>query len=122
MARKKLDFRADAYRNVLGFVFRQWTHRPALVGGIIVLVVASTLAEVLVPVFSGRIVDAIAGGNAADGALRAFVIVTALGLTSIVLRWFIYNGIIRLTLRIMVDVANSGLSQGAALFHRLACQ
>ncbi len=66
MARKKLDFRADAYRNVLGFVFRQWTHRPALVGGIIVLVVASTLAEVLVPVFSGRIVDAIAGGNAAD--------------------------------------------------------
>lgn len=34
MTRKKLDFRADAYRNVLGFVFRQWTHRPALVGTI----------------------------------------------------------------------------------------
>ncbi|MGG2474402.1 hypothetical protein ACNVD4_03470, partial [Rhizobium sp. BR5] len=28
-----------------------------------VLVVASTLAEVMVPVFSGQIVDAIAGGN-----------------------------------------------------------
>ena len=108
MARKKLDFRADAYRNVLGFVFRQWKHRPVLVGGIILLVVASTLAEVLVPVFSGRIVDAIAGGNAADGAFRAFVTVTALGLTSVVLRWFIFNGIIRLTLRIMVDVANGG--------------
>ena len=108
MTRKKLDFRADAYRNVLGFVFRQWTHRPALVGSIILLVIASTLAEVLVPVFSGRIVDAIAGGNAADGAIRAFVVVAALGLTSVVLRWFIFNGIIRLTLRIMADVANSG--------------
>jgi ATP-binding cassette subfamily B protein len=108
MTRKKLDFRADAYRNVLGFVFRQWTHRPALVGSIILLVTASTLAEVLVPVFSGRIVDAIAGGNAADGAIRAFVVVAALGLTSVVLRWFIFNGIIRLTLRIMADVANSG--------------
>lgn len=108
MTRKKFDFRADAYRNVLGFVFRQWGHRPALVGNIILLVVASTLAEVLVPVFSGRIVDAIAGGNAADGAIRAFVIVVALGITSVVLRWFIFNGIIRLTLRIMADVANSG--------------
>jgi len=112
MVRKKLDFRADAYRNVLGFVFRQWTHRPALVGSIILLVVASTLAEVLIPVFSGRIVDAIAGGNSADGAIRAFVIVAALGLTSVVLRWFIFDGIIRLTLRIMADVANSG-------FHRV---
>jgi ATP-binding cassette subfamily B protein len=108
MTRKKFDFRADAYRNVLGFVFRQWGHRPALVGNIILLVVASTLAEVLVPVFSGRIVDAIAGGNAADGAIRAFVIVVALGITSVVLRWFIFNCIIRLTLRIMADVANSG--------------
>jgi ATP-binding cassette subfamily B protein len=108
MTRKKLDFRADAYRNVLGFVFRQWTHRPALVGTIILLVITSTLAEVLVPIFSGRIVDTIAGGNSADGAVRAFVIVAVLGLTSVVLRWFIFHGIIRLTLRIMADVANSG--------------
>ncbi|MCF6541180.1 ABC transporter transmembrane domain-containing protein, partial [Escherichia coli] len=109
MARKKLDFRADAYRNVLGFVFRQWTHRPALVGAIIVLVIASTLAEVLVPVFSGQIVDAIASGNAAAGdAIRAFAIVVILGVTSVVLRWFIFGGIIRLTLRIMADMTNNG--------------
>lgn len=112
MSRKKLDFRADAYRHVLGFVFNHWSHRKALVGFIIVLVVASTLAEVMVPVFSGRIVDAIAGGNgganAGDGALRAFIIVVALGFTSVVLRWFIFSGIIRLTLKIMADVANNG--------------
>ncbi|AAK88722.1 multidrug ABC transporter ATPase [Agrobacterium tumefaciens] len=112
MSRKKLDFRADAYRHVLGFVFNHWSHRKALVGFIIVLVVASTLAEVMVPVFSGRIVDAIAGdnggANAGDGALRAFVIVVALGFTSVVLRWFIFNGIIRLTLKTMADVTNNG--------------
>ena len=112
MTRKKLDFRADAYRNVLGFVFDHWRHRPALVGFIVVLVIASTLAEVMVPVFSGQIVDAIAGpskvANGAEGAVRAFVIVVMLGLVSLVLRWFIFNGIIRLTLRIMTDVANAG--------------
>ncbi|MFN6985840.1 MAG: ABC transporter ATP-binding protein, partial [Rhizobium oryzihabitans] len=91
MSRKKLDFRADAYRHVLGFVFHHWSHQRALVGFIIVLVIASTLAEVMVPVFSGQIVDAIAGGNGADKALRAFVIVVALGLTSVALRWFIFN-------------------------------
>lgn len=108
MSRKKLDFRADAYRHVLGFVFHHWTHRRALVGFIVVLVIASTLAEVMVPVFSGQIVDAIAGGNGADRALRAFVVVVALGLTSVVLRWFVFNGIIRLTLKTMADVANNG--------------
>lgn len=108
MTRKKLDFRADAYRHVLGFVFHHWRHRPVLVGIIIVLVIASTLAEVMVPVFSGQIVDSIAGSNAADRALHAFVIVVALGLTSVALRWFIFNGIIRLTLRTMADVTNNG--------------
>jgi len=93
---------------VLGFVFHHWSHRPALVGIIVVLVIASTLAEVMVPIFSGRIVDAIAGGDRVDPAIRAFVIVVALGLTSVALRWAIFNGVIRLTLRTMADVVNSG--------------
>jgi ATP-binding cassette subfamily B protein len=114
MSRKKLDFRADAYRNVLGFTFRHWSGRPGLIALICVLVIISTLAEVAVPVFSGQIVDAIAGGQgtAADQALRAFVIVVSLGLTSVVLRWFIFQGVIRLTLRMMADIVNNG-------FHRV---
>ncbi|MCR6670312.1 ABC transporter ATP-binding protein [Devosia ginsengisoli] len=114
MSRKKLDFRADAYRNVLGFTFRHWSGRLALVGTICALVIASTLAEVMVPVFSGQIVDAIAGGaNAgAEEALRAFAIVVGLGLTSVILRWFIFQGVIRLTIRMMADIVNNG-------FHRV---
>lgn len=114
MSRKKLDFRADAYRNVLGFTFRHWSGRLGLIALICVLVITSTLAEVMVPVFSGQIVDAIAGGTAsgADAALRAFAIVVGLGLASVVLRWFIFQGIIRLTLRMMADIVNNG-------FHRV---
>ncbi|MHA6730725.1 ABC transporter ATP-binding protein [Devosia sp. A369] len=110
MSRKKLDFRADAYRNVLGFTFRHWTTQPGLIALICVLVIVSTLAEVMVPVFSGQIVDAIAGGeaSAASAALRAFAIVASLGLVSVVLRWFIFQGIIRLTLRMMATIVNNG--------------
>ncbi|RWX08427.1 ABC transporter ATP-binding protein [Rhizobium hidalgonense] len=105
--KKKINFRADAYCNVLGFIFHHWSHRPGVVGLIIVLVVASTLAEVMVPVFSGQIVNATTGSNAADAAdaaLRAFVIVVALGITRVALRWFIFDGVIRLTLCTMADV------------------
>ena len=114
MSRKKLDFRADAYRNVLGFTFRHWSGRPALIALICVLVIVSTLAEVAVPVFSGQIVDAIAGGanGGADAALRAFAIVVGLGLTSVILRWFIFQGVIRLTIRMMAEIVNNG-------FHRV---
>ncbi len=110
MSRKKLDFRADAYRNVLGFTFRHWSGRLPLVTIICVLVITSTLAEVMVPVFSGQIVDAIAGGSngAADEALRAFAIVVGLGLASVILRWFIFQGVIRLTIRMMADLVNDG--------------
>ncbi len=112
MSRKKLDFRADAYRLVLGFVFHHWRCQRPLVCSIIALVIVSTLAEVMVPVFSGRIVDAIASDGSGEGVLNAFAIVVSLGLTSVILRWFIFNAIIRLTLRIMADVTNSG-------FHRI---
>ncbi|QQR36039.1 ABC transporter ATP-binding protein [Devosia oryziradicis] len=110
MSRKKLDFRADAYRNVLGFTFRRWAGRPALIAVICVLVITSTLAEVMVPVFSGQIVDAIAGGqnSAAAEAVRAFMIVVGLGLASVVLRWFIFQGVIRLTIRMMAELVNDG--------------
>lgn len=110
MSRKKLDFRADAFRQVLGFTFRHWAHQPKRIALIAGLVMISTLAEVLVPMFSGRIVDAISGGgeNALSGALSAFATVAALGLTSVVLRYFVFNGIIKLTLKMLADVVNDG--------------
>lgn len=114
MSRKTLDFRADAYRNVLGFTFGHWAHQPARIALICALVIADTLALVMVPSFSGRIVDAIAGAQAAaeEEALRAFAIVIGLGLFGISVRWFTFHGVIKLTLRMMADIVNNG-------FHRV---
>ena len=110
MSRKKLDFRADAFKNVLGFTFNHWRHQPRRIALIVGLVMVATLAEVLVPMFSGRIVDAISsGGNEAlNGALTAFATVVALGLTSVLLRFFVFQGIIKLTLKMMAEIVNDG--------------
>jgi ATP-binding cassette, subfamily B, bacterial len=117
MSRKKLDFRADAFRNVLGFTFQHWRQQPGRVVLICVLVIASTLAEVMIPLFSGQIVDAIATASNSEAtawaqAARAFAVVVTLGVTGVALRWFIFNGIIKLTLRMMAEIANDA-------FHRV---
>ncbi|MBO9590192.1 ABC transporter ATP-binding protein [Devosia sp.] len=110
MSRKKLDFRADAFRSVLGFTFRHWARQPKRIALIAGLVMVATIAEVLVPMFSGRIVDAISGGQntALNDAVRAFAVVAALGVTSVVLRFFVFNGIIKLTLKMMARVVDDG--------------
>ncbi|UYN99269.1 MAG: ABC transporter ATP-binding protein [Devosia sp.] len=114
MSRKKFDFRADAYRNVLGFTFRHWANQPGRIALICLFVITDTLALVTVPFFSGRIVDAIAtgGSNAASSAFDAFGIVVALGAFAIFVRWFTFRNIISLTLKMMADIANDG-------FHRV---
>ncbi len=117
MSRKKLDFRADAFRNVLGFVFRHWATQPRRIALIAGLVIVSTLAEVMIPLFSGQIVDAITSAANTEAAAwaqaaRAFAIVVALGLTGVTLRYFIFNGIIKLTLKMMAEIVNNG-------FHRV---
>lgn len=117
MSRKKLDFRADAFRNVLGFTFRHWAEQPrriALIGG---LVIAATLAEVMIPLFSGQIVDAITNASNSQEtawaqAIRAFAVVVSLGFSAVVMRYFIFNGVIKLTLRMMAEIVNAG-------FHRV---
>ena len=112
MSRKKLDFRADAFRNVLGFTFRHWRHQPIRIVVIIGFVLAATLAEALSPIFAGRLVDAVATGHEAwDLAITAFVTMSSLYLGSIVMRQLMYLNIIPLTLRMMSDVAAQGFHQ-----------
>ncbi len=113
MTRKKFDFRADAYRSVLGFTFRHWARQPGRLAALCFCVVLDTLALVTVPLFSGRIVDAIAtgGASAASEAFGAFGIVVALGAFAIFVRWFTFRNIISLTLRMMADIANNGFER-----------
>jgi len=112
MSRKKLDFRADAFRNVLGFTFRHWGGQAVLATTIAVLVIVATLAEVLTPLFAGQLIDAIAGGPASSaaawqGALNAFLFLAGLGLVAVILRQLVFRGIIVLTLRMMSQVSSN---------------
>lgn len=114
MSRKKLDFRADAFRNVLGFTFRHWQGQPWRVTVIALLVLLATLAEALSPLYAGQLVDAIAGdsNDALTAALTAFITMSVLYLASVVLRQFVFLNIIALTLKMMGEIA-------ASAFHRV---
>ncbi|KRB19908.1 MULTISPECIES: ABC transporter ATP-binding protein [Mesorhizobium] len=117
MARLKIDLRASAFRSVLGFSLTHWRRQPwrlsLIMGGFLL----STLADVLTPLYSGRLVDAVASSAGADAiawnaAMTAFSILMALALTGVVLRNLAFMGIVELTLKMMADIA-------ADAFHRV---
>lgn len=77
----------------------------------------STLADVLTPLYSGRLVDAVASSATADdvawnAATAAFSMLVALALTGVVLRNLAFMAIVELTLKMMADIA-------ADAFHRV---
>ncbi|WP_137149901.1 ABC transporter ATP-binding protein [Devosia sp. FKR38] len=117
MSRKKLDFRADAFRDVLGYTFRHWGKQPWRAAAIALTVLITTLAEAFSPIFAGRLVDAVAGGSGTDEAnwqpaVTAFAIMVTLFIASVVLRQLVFLNLITFTLRMMKDVI-------ADAFHRV---
>jgi ATP-binding cassette subfamily B protein len=101
---------ARTFHDVLGFTWRHWQRQPWLVAGIAAAMMAATVSDVLMPVFAGRLVDAVglidADRDAARReALAALAAILALGVVMIVMRFLTFRGIIRLTLRIMAAIA-----------------
>jgi ATP-binding cassette, subfamily B, bacterial len=104
---------SQALRNVLFFTFKLWASRKALIAGIALAMSLATLTEVVVPVFAGRLVDALAQGRSAvDIALNAFAAIAGLGLAMVGLRHLAWWGIVPLTLGMMSDTARDA-------FHRV---
>ncbi len=107
--------RAAPFRDVLAFNFRHWRHQQALVIFIMIGVMLMTMADVLLPVYVGRLIDALApvvkAGETADraaalsDAIHALGIMVALGLMMLVTRHLAFRGVVRMTLHEMVDVA-----------------
>jgi ATP-binding cassette subfamily B protein len=104
-----VDKRPAAIRVVIPFVFRHWLNQPAravvVAGGLL----GATAADLFMPLFSGRLIDALTLG-AADpvakrAALSAFGAIVALGLISMTLRLTGLHAIVPFTLRIMSDVS-----------------
>ena len=117
MIRFRLDLRGGAFRSVLGFTFRHWRRQPGRVAVIASTVLLFTMADVLTPLYSGRLVDAVASGAATDAAawnaaVAAFVTLVVLAAGTIVLRYFAFMGIVDFTLESMANIASDA-------FHRV---
>jgi ATP-binding cassette subfamily B protein len=100
---------ASPFRVALGFTAGHWARHRQLVLLITLTVIGQTLADVAMPVFAGRLVDAIATGEsnrdaARDAALLALAVMIGLGFVMLILRDAGFRAIIRLTLRMSTDV------------------
>jgi ATP-binding cassette subfamily B protein len=105
----QLDKRPAAIRVVLPFMFRHWLHQPMLAAAVVAGLLGATVADLFMPVFSGRLVDAMTSGAsdpvARRAALTAFIAIVSLGLVSMILRLAGLQAIVPFTLRIMSDVS-----------------
>jgi ATP-binding cassette subfamily B protein len=91
-------------RRVLAYVFRLWWADRLNLIGVCLLAVGATAADLFIPVFSGRLVDAIGIADrtvARHAAVLALAAILALGAVQIVLRAGAIRLIVTLTLRTM---------------------
>ena len=100
------DSSKSAMHQVLAFLFQHWRREKWLVVWVAVSLMIATAADLLMPVYSGKLVDALALHGTAHslalrGALRAITMMALLGVVLTVLRYVALEGIIRLTLRLM---------------------
>src|SRR5882724_1517917 len=82
--------RPAAIRVVIPFVFRHWLNQPIRAATVAGGLLGATVADLFMPLFSGRLVDALTkGADNADARHAAFVAfggIVALGLTAMILR------------------------------------
>ena len=94
---------------VIPFVTRHWLKHPLAAAMVAFGFLAATVADLFMPIYSGRLIDALTSGPgdpaACHAALTAFGAIVALGLASISLRLIGLQAIVPFTLRIMSDVA-----------------
>ncbi|WGF87433.1 ABC transporter ATP-binding protein [Marinivivus vitaminiproducens] len=108
----------EPFRAVLRFLSDRWRRHPAPLATVVVGMLAATFADVLVPVFAGHLVDAVARApdigreEALSAALRALAVLALLGLLSLAARTIGILAIVALTLRMMTSV-------GTATFERV---
>jgi ATP-binding cassette subfamily B protein len=98
-------------REVLAFLFRHWRREKWLVGWVALCMIVATAADLLMPVYAGKLVDAISIHVAArlpalHSALGAIATMALLGAVLTAMRYAALAGIIRLTLRLMTRFAS----------------
>jgi ATP-binding cassette subfamily B protein len=106
----------NALKKVLAFLMRHWLREKWLVAWVALGMAVATAADLLMPVYAGRLIDAIGTHSAARSfglreALRAIAMMAVLGGVLTVLRYVALIGIIRLTLRLMTRFASEAFAR-----------
>lgn len=109
-AEKRVLFRAKAFKSALQFTLRHWLAQPGRVLLIFLWIMLSATADVLTPLYAGRLVDVIAAGVSSDAAtwdaaIHTFLMLAALALSSTLLLQLAYFDVIKLTLKMMTEIA-----------------
>ncbi len=113
MSRQTQTERPEPFRAVLGFTFRHWARAPSSVAFVVASVMVATVADLFMPLYAGRLVDAVAGERVAGLgiALHALAVMIALGAVTVLARHFSFIGITGMTLRTMSDVAQEAFAR-----------
>jgi ATP-binding cassette subfamily B protein len=96
------------FQAVLGYAARLWRRQPAMVAATTGAILLATGADLAIPVFAGRLIDAVAEPDRAAGraaGIAAIVAMAALGGAQIVGRHLSFLGIIQVTTRMMREAA-----------------
>jgi ATP-binding cassette subfamily B protein len=98
-------------REVLAFLFRHWRREAWCATGVAAGMALATAADLLLPVYSGHLVDAVARGGAGRAealraAISAIAAMAGLGAVLAVARYLAFLGIVRLTVRLMTRMAS----------------
>lgn len=111
----ELRRRAGPFRAVLGFTFASWRRHAYWAWASAGAMMLSTVTELLVPVYAGKLIDAVAAGGdrqaALHAALSALGMMVLLAAIMLVLRHLGFMAIIRLTLRVMSDVGGGAFAR-----------
>jgi ATP-binding cassette, subfamily B, bacterial len=110
MTSLKAERGKDPLIRTIRFVAAQWRRQWRLASAMAAGLVLIAAAELAVPLFAGRMVDALADAArtrdaAVLDALIAFAVIVGLGVALVVLRYGLFRAIIRFTLRMMNEVA-----------------
>ena len=99
---------ASPFLRVLRFVFSHWKRQPKRCALVAAAIIAATAADLAIPVFAGRLVDALASSDrdaALSAALNALWLIVALGFAIALFRHVAFEAIVHMTQRLMREVA-----------------
>lgn len=98
---------SSPFLRVLRFLFSHWGRQRGAVALIAAAILLATLADLVIPIYAGRLVDAFAGGDreaALAGALQALGAIAALAVAIVLFRHLAFAVIVRMTQKLMRDV------------------